>query len=91
MEKLHISLENESLRYQLDWIVDRANEDSSNLNFPSVRLLFVCFFRIGHEKKMDLFLFPKEFWDYTINLWKDKGVQQCYERSNEYQLIDCAK
>ena len=67
MEKLQIPLNNESLRYQLDWIVYRANEDSSNLNFPN------------------------EFWDYTINLWKDKGVQQCFERSNEYQLIDCAK
>jgi hypothetical protein len=36
MEKLQVPLENEALRYQLDWIVDRANEDSSNLNFPSV-------------------------------------------------------
>ncbi|VDN11036.1 unnamed protein product [Dibothriocephalus latus] len=24
-------------------------------------------------------------------IWKDEGVQECYERSNEYQLIDCAK
>ena len=24
-------------------------------------------------------------------LWKDAGVQQCFDRSNEYQLIDCAK
>ena len=24
-------------------------------------------------------------------LWKDGGVQACCERSNEYQLIDCAK
>nr|VZI11159.1 unnamed protein product [Spirometra erinaceieuropaei] len=24
-------------------------------------------------------------------IWKDEGVQEAYERSNEYQLIDCAK
>ena len=24
-------------------------------------------------------------------LWKDAGVQACFDRSNEYQLIDCAK
>lgn len=37
------------------------------------------------------FNFPSEFYEHTEMLWKDKGVQACYERSNEYQLIDCAK
>jgi guanine nucleotide-binding protein G(s) subunit alpha len=37
------------------------------------------------------FDYPPEFWTYTELLWKDAGIQQCYERSNEYQLIDCAK
>jgi len=23
--------------------------------------------------------------------WADRGVQTCFQRSNEYQLIDCAK
>jgi guanine nucleotide-binding protein G(s) subunit alpha len=32
-----------------------------------------------------------EFYVHTAELWKDAGVQACYERSNEYQLIDCAK
>ena len=36
MEKLEIPLENEGLRNQLDWIIDRANEDTTNLNFPAV-------------------------------------------------------
>lgn len=31
------------------------------------------------------------FYDHATELWKDEGVQSCYERSNEYQLIDCAK
>lgn len=37
------------------------------------------------------FDYPPEFYDYTEVLWQDRGVQACYERSNEYQLIDCAK
>ena len=37
------------------------------------------------------FSYPPEFFEYTELLWKDKGIQQCFERSNEYQLIDCAK
>merc|ERR1712004_894318 len=31
------------------------------------------------------------FYEATESLWADAGVQQCFERSNEYQLIDCAK
>ncbi|CAG0913309.1 unnamed protein product [Notodromas monacha] len=37
------------------------------------------------------FNYPSEFYEHCEELWKDKGVQACYERSNEYQLIDCAK
>ncbi|OWF48065.1 Guanine nucleotide-binding protein G(s) subunit alpha [Mizuhopecten yessoensis] len=37
------------------------------------------------------FEYPPEFYEHTEILWKDKGVQACYERSNEYQLIDCAQ
>ncbi|XP_042873729.1 guanine nucleotide-binding protein G(s) subunit alpha [Penaeus japonicus] len=37
------------------------------------------------------FDYPEEFYEHTEILWKDQGVQACYERSNEYQLIDCAK
>ncbi|KAK6618692.1 hypothetical protein RUM43_013083 [Polyplax serrata] len=36
------------------------------------------------------FDYPPEFYEHTEILWKDKGVQTCFERSNEYQLIDCA-
>ena len=31
------------------------------------------------------------FFDTVETLWKDGGVQDCFERSNEYQLIDCAQ
>jgi len=37
------------------------------------------------------FDYPSEFYEHTEVLWKDAGVQSCFERSNEYQLIDCAK
>lgn len=37
------------------------------------------------------FDYPPEFYEHTEILWKDRGVQACFERSNEYQLIDCAK
>uniref|UniRef100_A0A8C5QYW4 Guanine nucleotide-binding protein G(s) subunit alpha n=1 Tax=Leptobrachium leishanense TaxID=445787 RepID=A0A8C5QYW4_9ANUR len=33
----------------------------------------------------------KEFYEHTKMLWQDEGVRACYERSNEYQLIDCAQ
>lgn len=34
--------------------------------------------------------YSPEFFEIVENLWNDPGVQTCYERSNEYQLIDCA-
>lgn len=37
------------------------------------------------------FNYPPEFYEHTEELWKDRGVQQTFERSNEYQLIDCAQ
>jgi len=36
MEKLHINLENENLRPQLDWIIDNAS--STDFNYPPVSL-----------------------------------------------------
>uniref|UniRef100_A0A0X3NXE9 Guanine nucleotide-binding protein G(s) subunit alpha n=1 Tax=Schistocephalus solidus TaxID=70667 RepID=A0A0X3NXE9_SCHSO len=37
------------------------------------------------------FDFPPAFFEKCAQIWKDEGVQEAYERSNEYQLIDCAK
>ncbi|XP_048352231.1 guanine nucleotide-binding protein G(s) subunit alpha isoform X2 [Sphaerodactylus townsendi] len=37
------------------------------------------------------FDFPPDFYEHTKTLWQDEGVKACYERSNEYQLIDCAQ
>ncbi|XP_061075059.1 guanine nucleotide-binding protein G(s) subunit alpha isoform X4 [Conger conger] len=37
------------------------------------------------------FEFPLEFYEHAKTLWQDEGVKACFERSNEYQLIDCAQ
>uniref|UniRef100_A0A914DMS6 Guanine nucleotide-binding protein G(s) subunit alpha n=1 Tax=Acrobeloides nanus TaxID=290746 RepID=A0A914DMS6_9BILA len=37
------------------------------------------------------FDYPQVFYDHVIKCWNDRGVHTCFERSNEYQLIDCAK
>ena len=42
-------------------------------------------------KPADEFEYTPEFFETTGALWRDAGVQACFERSNEYQLIDCAK
>jgi len=44
-----------------------------------------------HAAVDEEFEYPQEFYDHVENLWNDKGVQGCFERSNEYQLIDCAQ
>ncbi|KAB5586693.1 hypothetical protein PHYPO_G00004540 [Pangasianodon hypophthalmus] len=50
-------------------------------------------FRIDYIKSiapLSDFDYPQEFFDHVKKLWDDEGVKACYERSNEYQLIDCA-
>lgn len=46
---------------------------------------------LGLPQTSDLDSMPDEYYYHVIKCWNDKGVQACYERSNEYQLIDCAK
>ena len=43
------------------------------------------------SKPIDEFEYTKDFYETIIVLWKDSGVQACFNRSNEYQLMDCAK
>ncbi|RZC43030.1 G-alpha and/or Arf domain containing protein [Asbolus verrucosus] len=35
--------------------------------------------------------YSEEYFDHVKTLWGDRGVQQTFERSNEYQLIDSAQ
>ena len=49
------------------------------------------FFRLAQEhaerESRDL---SEQFWHTIRDLWQDSGVQECYNRSNEYQLNDSA-
>uniref|UniRef100_A0A673FKM4 Guanine nucleotide-binding protein G(olf) subunit alpha-like n=1 Tax=Sinocyclocheilus rhinocerous TaxID=307959 RepID=A0A673FKM4_9TELE len=52
-------------------------------------------FRINYIKSIapiyrECLYSPQEFFDHAKKLWDDEGIKACYERSNEYQLIDCA-
>lgn len=46
--------------------------------------------QLSHGLMSCLGLF-QEFFEYTEALWRDAGIQRCYSRSNEFQLIDCAQ
>ena len=35
--------------------------------------------------------YDDSFYQHLEQLWAGRGVQDCYERSNVYQLIDCTK
>uniref|UniRef100_A0A8C5GSW1 Guanine nucleotide-binding protein G(Olf) subunit alpha n=1 Tax=Gouania willdenowi TaxID=441366 RepID=A0A8C5GSW1_GOUWI len=49
-------------------------------------------FRIEYIKSiapLSDFDYSQVFFDHAKKLWDDEGVKACFERSNEYQLIDC--
>ncbi|KAM4688642.1 guanine nucleotide-binding protein G(olf) subunit alpha isoform 1-T1 [Discoglossus pictus] len=51
-------------------------------------------FRLDYIKSiapLSDFDYTQEFFEHAQKLWDDDGVKACYERSNEYQLIDCAQ
>ncbi len=41
--------------------------------------------------KANSYNYTDEFYDHVKRLWSDPGIQECYRRSNEFPLIDCAK
>ncbi|XP_064202842.1 guanine nucleotide-binding protein G(olf) subunit alpha isoform X2 [Anguilla rostrata] len=51
-------------------------------------------FRLDYIKSiapLSDFEYTQEFFEHAKKLWDDEGVKACYERANEYQLIDCAQ
>ncbi|CAL8312694.1 unnamed protein product [Merluccius merluccius] len=51
-------------------------------------------FRVDYIKRiapLSDFEYSEEFFENTEKLWLDDGVKACFERSNEFQLIDCAQ
>jgi len=74
-------LANPDHQYRIDWLHEQAakTEEEAFVNPDG-----------GHYEE-DTFNYSEEFYDHVEALWADKGVQECFERSNEYQLIDCAQ
>ncbi|KAG8566901.1 hypothetical protein GDO81_013411 [Engystomops pustulosus] len=60
--------------------VELANPDNQ------FRIDYITTYRV-----IRILTFHHEFYEHTKALWQDEGVKACYERSNEYQLIDCAQ
>ena len=72
MEKLHIRLENENLRPQLDWIIDNAS--SANFNYPPVI--------INHYISSREFV---KFLNVSLFLIRNFGnIPNCYGKIKEY-------
>lgn len=57
---------------------------------------FTCLFQDDARKLMHLAdtieegTMPKELSDIILRLWKDSGIQACFDRASEYQLNDSA-
>eukprot|EP00128_Syssomonas_multiformis_P015847 Colp12_sorted_trinity150504_noHs@6728 len=49
------------------------------------------FVYVENLKDSDTFTYDDIFFDHVDKLWKDKGIQVVYSRSNEYQLNDSTK
>lgn len=82
-----VALEKPENQARVDYIQDYASGERRDvfqrISFPHSNEIVIS---AGND-----FNYPPEFYEHTEELWKDQGVQQTFERSNEYQLIDCAK
>ena len=76
-----IALELPGNEARVKYIVEESSKP--DYDFPEVsKLLLNLTLVLEHSLK--------EFYDHCMKLWEDKGVMECYGRSNEYQLLDCA-
>ncbi|KAM9296165.1 guanine nucleotide-binding protein G(s) subunit alpha isoform 2-T2 [Gastrophryne carolinensis] len=69
-------------QFRIDYISNLPSH--KDFDFPAV-IVLRCLYYCG------VFFIFQEFYEHTKALWQDEGVKACYERSNEYQLIDCAQ
>lgn len=91
-----IALEKPENQVRVDYIQDYASGNVSFIIFASFHSTIPFEWPQSnqfyfHDSTGPDFNYPPEFYEHTEELWKDRGVQQTFERSNEYQLIDCAK
>ncbi|XP_044154612.1 guanine nucleotide-binding protein G(s) subunit alpha isoform X1 [Bufo gargarizans] len=71
-------------QFRIDYIANLPSH--KDFDFPSVRGQSQVYYHRDFPETKSL-----EFYEHTKALWQDEGVKACYERSNEYQLIDCAQ
>lgn len=75
-------LENPDNQWRIDAIHEQATQET--FSFPEP-------LNATESNEGGTYSYSDEFYDHVEILWKDKGVKECFERSNEYQLIDCAQ
>ncbi|XP_077054026.1 GNAS complex locus isoform X3 [Siphateles boraxobius] len=72
-------------KFRIDYILNLANQKDFEFTTDDRTPLVSS---PGHDT---LKSHKTEFYEHTKTLWQDEGVRACFERSNEYQLIDCAQ
>ncbi|XP_056400537.1 guanine nucleotide-binding protein G(s) subunit alpha-like [Hyla sarda] len=86
-----VELANPHNQSRIDYITNLPSH--KDFDFPTIlwrKVMAGC--NEGPSKtEKDSMKIPREFYDHTKALWQDEGVKACYERSNEYHLIDCAQ
>ncbi|XP_073165324.1 guanine nucleotide-binding protein G(s) subunit alpha isoform X5 [Lepidochelys kempii] len=79
-----VELANPENQFRIDYILNLANQIDFDFS-PKEKSTSAV------PAGAPMFLYRGEFYEHTKTLWQDEGVKACYERSNEYQLIDCAQ
>jgi guanine nucleotide-binding protein G(o) subunit alpha len=72
----------------LQWVREN-NEIYLSFNIINKSILILVLDKIS--RMADTEPFESELLEAMKKLWNDNGVQQCFNRSNEYQLNDSAK
>ncbi|KAJ8944925.1 hypothetical protein NQ318_013073 [Aromia moschata] len=87
MEKIPFIKQNihESI-YDIVYNMDKINPPVQ-INSEESRKSIEFILNLGHDEPKE---YVPEYFDHVKIAWADEGVQEAYERSNEYQLIDSA-
>ncbi|XP_022084266.1 guanine nucleotide-binding protein G(i) subunit alpha-like [Acanthaster planci] len=69
-------------------IIDAMSTLDISYSHPTRQMDESIFRAQAHMVEMGNLDMTQELADTIMELWRDPGVQQCYDRSNEYQLLD---